>query len=666
MSKPDDVSRNENSEENIVDAQSSPPSSVKTGKVDMNDLSNHKLTRAVFYPSAVILLVLVAMAIVIPDQLNAAISWMSTAVINNLSWYYVLAATGFVVFALVVAFTRFGNTKLGDDDDEPEYSVKSWFAMLFAAGMGIGLVFYGAGEPMSHFASPRPGVEGNESELARDALASTFLHWGLHPWAIYVVVGLAIAYFHFRKKRPISIRWTLEPVFGKKRVEGGLGHTIDSVAILGTVLGIATSLGFGVNQVAAGIEYLTGFKSTTTVLVVLVIVISALAATSVATGLDNGIQFLSNLNLIMAALLAFVVAALGPTVFILNEFVQDVGIYLANIVELSFTTLPFQGVEGTTWLTSWTTYYWGWWISWSPFVGVFIARISRGRTIREFIIGVLAVPTLVTFMWFAIMGGNALYQQMFGEGGLIGDNGLVNVNTILFQSFEPLPAAQLLSGLAMVIVVIFFITSSDSGSYVMSMLSTGGNPNPALYVRLTWATLVGAVTAAMIGASAGDTGMAALQSLAILAALPFSFVMIAMCVAVWRSLQGEHKKRQRAERAMMERHLVSTVQARVEEGLEESVAATAEAAAVEVAVEAASAAAVEAAASYVARETDISGANTAHSSEGDGTGPGLGGSASEREGVVRALGSSLRSPIPVAPEVVQFVRRLRRKHRDDK
>lgn len=596
-------------------------------RLDINDMSKHKVTRWVFYPSAIILAVLVALAIAVPNQLEAVISFLSTSVINNLSWYYVLVATGFVIFVLVVAFTRFGDTKLGDDDDEPEYSTRSWFAMLFAAGMGIGLVFYGAGEPLSHFASPRPGVTGSESDLARDALASTFLHWGFHPWAIYVIVGLSIAYFHFRKKKPISIRWTLEPLLGKNRVSGGLGHAIDSVAILGTVLGIATSLGFGVNQVAAGIEYLTGFEATKTVLVVLVIVISAMAATSVATGLDNGIQFLSNLNLMLAALLAFAVAALGPTVFILNEFVQDIGMYLSNLIELSFSTLPFQGVEGTTWLTSWTTYYWGWWMSWSPFVGVFIARISRGRTIREFIIGVLAVPTLVTFLWFAIMGGNGLYQQMFGGLNLIGENGLVDINTVLFQSFEALPGAKILSGVAMIVVIIFFITSSDSGSYVMSMLSTGGNPNPSLAVRLTWATLTGAVTAAMLGSASGDTGMAALQSLAILAAFPFSFVMIGMSVSMWKSLKREHEKLQKIEDEMLEQHLVETVAAKVGEDLE------------------------------------ASGALAGATIDGSPIDPNIyeGAASGHRYSMFSFMGGKSRSPIPIAPELIHIARRFRKK-----
>ncbi|MDO5722592.1 MAG: BCCT family transporter [Actinomycetaceae bacterium] len=564
-----------------------------------------RVSRGVFYPAAALLLVLVVAAIVIPGAFQNVIATMSSAVSTSLSWYYVLAATGFVGFVIFAAFSRFGDIKLGDDDDEPEYSLGSWFAMLFAAGMGIGLVFYGAGEPLSHFASPRPGVgDAPAAEIARQAMASTFLHWGFHAWSIYVVVGLAIAYAHFRRKRTISIRWTLEPLLGKKRVKGGFGDLIDVVAIVGTVLGVATSLGFGVYQVSAGIEYLTGFKSSNTLLVVLVIVISALAATSVATGLDNGIKFLSNLNLVMAAFLALAVMLLGPTVFILNEFVQDIGMYLSRFVELAFQTLPFQGVEGNTWLTSWTTNYWGWWISWSPFVGIFIARISRGRTIREFIVGVMAVPTLVTFLWFAIMGGNALYQELFTPIELIGAQG-VNINTVLFQSFEILPFGQILSGLAMIVVIIFFITSSDSGSFVLSMLSTGGDPNPALYVRLTWATLVGAITAAILGTSTSDAGMAALQSLAILAALPFSAVMIGMCVSLLRSVRREHARMEAREQKLRRALLVEDVSASVVEEL------------------------------------------------GIGTFP-------------QSSAPRRRSPIPVAPEIADFIRRRRSRGRKGK
>lgn len=526
------------------------------------------ISKRVFYPSVIILVALVALALIIPTGFNTAISWLSTHVINNLSWYYVLVATGFVGFAAVLAFSRFGDIKLGRDDEEPEYSRGAWFSMLFAAGMGIGLVFYGAGEPLSHFAAPRPGVTGSPAILAREAVSATYLHWGLHAWSIYVIVGLAIAYAHFRRNRPVSIRWTLEPVMGEKRVRGTFGDVIDTVASIGTILGIATSLGFGVNQVAAGMEYLWGFNATRTVLVILVIVISGLAALSVASGLDNGIRLLSNTNLILAALLAFSVAALGPTVFILSEFVQTIGMYLSNFLEMAFQTLPFQGVDGSTWLTSWTTYYWGWWMSWSPFVGIFIARISKGRTIREFIIGVIAVPTLVTFLWFAVMGGNALAQELFSGNSLIGPDG-VDINTVLFHSFEALPGAPILSGVAMILVTIFFITSSDSGSYVLSMLSTAGNPNPPLYVRLTWATMAGLVTATLLGTSDSETGMAALQSLAILSALPFSFVMIGMCQGPWKSLSAEHRFHERQMKELRRKMLVETISEQVTQDLED-------------------------------------------------------------------------------------------------
>lgn len=515
--------------------------------------------RFVLYPAVFMLLALVIAALVVPQRFQQVVAQVSSAVSLNTSWYFVLIATGFVVFALSLVFSRYGDIKLGDDDDEPEYSLVSWFSMLFAAGMGIGLVFYGLGEPLSHFASPVPGTVGDAPERARSAMAATYLHWGFHPWAIYSVVGLAIAYSHFRKKLPISVRWTLQPLLGDKLIKSGFGHLIDVVAIVGTVLGISTSLGFGVNQVAAGIEYLTGFEATTTVLVVLVVIISSLAALSVATGLDKGIKILSNINLVLAALLAFCIAAFGPTVFIMNEFVQSVGIYLSRFIDLSFQTLPFQGMDGITWLTSWTTYYWGWWISWSPFVGVFIARISKGRTIREFIVGVIAIPSLVTFLWFAILGGNGLYQELFGITELIGSSGLVNINTVLFHSFEHLPAGVLLSALAMMVVAIFFITSSDSGSYVISMLSCGGDPNPKLYVRLTWAIMTGLVTAVILGASSSDTGMAALQSLAILAAFPFSFVMIGMCVSMTKCMRHDLKEEERIKRELYKTKLVETI-----------------------------------------------------------------------------------------------------------
>lgn len=534
------------------------PRTVTPAQADSTPPEGVLVRRAVFWPSVTILTALVVTALVVPEHLHAAISWLSARITNNLSWYYVLITSAFVVFALGVAFSRLGDLKLGRDDEEAEYSTTSWFAMLFAAGMGIGLVFYGAGEPLSHFANPRPGFQGTPAQTARDAMGSTFLHWGLHPWSIYVVVGLAVAYSSFRRGRPLSLRWSLEPLFGA-RVTGWLGDVIDGVAVVGTLLGIATSLGFGVVQVSAGLDFLGVLHANRGILVALVIAISAIAAISVVSGIGRGIQWLSNTNLVLAVILALAVLMLGNTSFMLSEYVSGLGAYLGEFIQRSLRTLPFQGPAGTKWLSAWTTYYWGWWISWSPFVGIFIARISRGRTVREFIVGVVAVPVLVTTAWFAILGGNALYQVLFDGKTLFSADGTVNADTVLFQSFAHLPFGAGLSALAIIVVVIFFITSSDSGSFVMSMLSAGGNPDPAVRVRLTWAVLTGAITAAMLSTSESSTGLGALQALAILVALPFSIIMIGMCVSLLRAMRHDHWALERDKRRALQAALVTLV-----------------------------------------------------------------------------------------------------------
>ncbi|WP_418607368.1 BCCT family transporter [Georgenia sp. SUBG003] len=531
----------------------------------------HGVGRRVFYPAAGLVVAFVLVALVFPDWLNAVIGKANTVVVNSIGWYYVLIVTGFVLFALWIAFSRLGDIRLGRDDDRPEYDTLSWFAMLFAAGMGIGLVFWGVAEPLNHYAAPPPGQEGSPAQLAQGALTTTFLHWGLHAWAIYIVVGLAVAYAVHRRRRPVALRWVLEPIIGTRRASGGWGDLVDVVAIVGTVFGVATSLGFGVVQVGSGLDYLGILDVSPPVLVVLIVVIAGLAAVSVATGLDAGIKWLSNINLVLATLLLLAVLLLGPSLFVLREFVQSIGAYLQNIVRLSFSTLPYQGVQGEEWLAGWTTYYWGWWMSWSPFVGIFIARISRGRTVREFIIGVLLVPTLVTFLWFSVMGGTALYRQLFGDGGLITGEGQVDNNTALFQMLEGLPGGPVLSGLAILLVTIFFVTSSDSGSYVVSMLSTGGDPNPPLAVRLTWAVLSGAIAAVLIGIGGSTGGLGALQTMAILVAAPFSVVMIAMCVALVRSLRQDVERADRRRRAAIREQLVAAVVDEVSSGDEEPI-----------------------------------------------------------------------------------------------
>ncbi|HEY0949565.1 BCCT family transporter [Nocardioides sp.] len=507
----------------------------------------------VFWPAAVVLLTFVLAAVIAPGWLGETLSSAQSTVIEDLGWYYVLLVGVFVFFALAVAFSPTGNVVLGKDDEDPEFGLKSWFAMLFAAGMGIGLVFWGVAEPLNHFASPPPGTADGPAAAARAATDTTFLHWGLHAWAIYVVVGLAVAYAVHRKGRPVSIRWALEPLLGD-RVRGWLGDVIDVVAIIGTLFGVATSLGFGVSQVGAGLEYLGVVgESTTTLKVLLIVAITSIAIASVVTGIDRGIKWLSNINMVTAGALLVLVAVLGPTVFILSDFVQQLGSYLNNFFALSFRTLSFEGSDGSAWLSGWTTFYWGWWISWAPFVGVFIARISRGRTVREFVIGVLLVPTLVTFLWFSVMGGSAIYRELYGSGGLVGADGSVSTDQALFQLLDGLPASGLLSVVAMALVIIFFVTSSDSGSFVVDMLATGGDANPPVWSRVFWASLEGIIAATLLvsGAVTGDDALSALQTMAILLALPFSVVMIAMMFAIARALLHETRLRQRAERRLL-------------------------------------------------------------------------------------------------------------------
>ncbi len=507
----------------------------------------------VFWPAAAIILVFVGLAVAMPERLGNTLSTLNDTVIGDLGWFYVLLVSSFIAFSLWVALSPMGRVVLGKDDEEPEFGLKSWFAMLFAAGMGIGLVFWGVAEPLNHFASPPPGTADGEPAAARAAMDTTFLHWGLHAWGIYVVVGLAIAYAVHRKGRPVSIRWALEPLFGD-RVKGTLGDVIDVIAIIGTIFGVATSLGFGVSQVSAGLAYLGVVdEASTTLKVALIVGISLIAIVSVATGVDKGIKWLSNINMGLAAALLVTVAILGPTVFILGDFVQQLGSYGRNFLELSFRTMSFQGEEGSAWLSGWTTFYWGWWMSWAPFVGVFIARISRGRTVREFVTGVLLVPTLVTFLWFSVLGGSSIYREMFGEGGLVGEDGAVSTDAALFQFLEGLPASGLLSVAAMILVIVFFVTSSDSGSFVVDMLASGGNPQPPVWSRVFWAVLEGLIAATLLiaGAVTGQDGLSALQTMAILLALPFSLVMIAMMVATAKALLHENWLIERAERRLL-------------------------------------------------------------------------------------------------------------------
>lgn len=506
------------------------------------------VANGVFYPGLIIIGLVVIISIAFPDQVNTGLDNALTTFVGGLGWAYTLVVALFVVFSLWMGLSRFGDIKLGKDDDEPEFSIMAWFAMLFAAGMGIGLVFWGTAEPLTFYANPKPGVSGSEEALAQQAMSQTFLHWGLHAWGIYVVLGLALAYAIHRKGRPVSIRWALEPLFGD-RVKGWVGNVIDTIAVLGTVFGIATSLGLGVQQISAGLEHLGVIGEVSDfMMVVLIVIITAMATASVVSGVGKGIKWLSNSNLVMAAVFLIAVLILGPTLFLLRDFVQSIGGYFLDVIPLTFDTTAFHGSSGVEWQKSWTIFYWGWWIAWSPFVGVFIARISRGRTVREFVAGVLLVPTAVTFLWFAVLGGSAISREM-SKGNLVpppNDDGEVEIEseTVLFDFLNGLPLGGVLSVIAILLVAIFFITSSDSGSLVVDMLASGGDPDPPMWSRVLWAGLEGLVAIALLLAG----GLGALQSGAVLTALPVAIVMVLVCISTVKAFGAEHRVMLRAER----------------------------------------------------------------------------------------------------------------------
>lgn len=518
-----------------------------------------------FFPAAIVIVGFVVYGVAAPKHAESVITTVQSGIVAGFSWYYVFLVSAFVVFAIWLGVGHFGDIKLGPDDEEPEFGVLPWLSMLFAAGMGIGLVYWGVAEPLRHLAEPKPGFDGSDADAGQQAMIQTFLHWGIHPWAIYVVIGLAIAYAVHRKNRPISIRWALEPLFGK-RVRGWLGDLIDIVAIVGTLFGVATSLGLGVMQIGAGLGFTVGIEPSTMLYVILICSITLLATASVVTGVKRGIKWLSNLNMgIAAAMLLFVLLA-GPTLFIAREFVQSFGLYVQNLLSLSFDVTALQGGDGQTWQATWTSFYWGWWISWAPFVGVFIARISRGRTIRQFVGGVLLVPSVITFLWFSVFGGSGIYAQLFQNGNFIdrSQDPPVSTDGALFNLLGGLPGGFFVSIVAIILITLFFVTSSDSGSLVVDMLASGGDPEPPTWSRIFWAVAEGAVAIALLTAG----GLVALQTMSILIALPFSVVMILMCFATYKELHAERQAVLRVQRRRQREELTEHVsKSLIEEGL---------------------------------------------------------------------------------------------------
>ncbi|UFU02678.1 BCCT family transporter [Ruania suaedae] len=533
----------------------------------------------VFWPSLILIVAFVVAAMIGGEGFGGAIGEVSSAIVSGFGWYYILLVTGFVFFAVWVGVSHYGDIVLGDDEEPAEFKLGPWLAMLFAAGMGIGLMFWGAAEPLHHFAgipNRASGIAAMNEAGAEDSLVTTFLHWGLHPWAIYVVVGLAIAYAVHVRKRPISIRWSLESLLGK-RTNGWIGHLVDVIAVVGTVFGVATSLGLGVSQVASGLSYLEIIAEPTNLIsVVLIGLITLAALISVVTGVKKGIKYLSNANMVMAIALMVFVLIVGPTMFLLREYIEATGTYFQEFLVNAFRTTAFAGEAGVEWQGWWTAFYWGWWVSWAPFVGVFIARISKGRTVREFVVGVLVLPTAFSFLWFTVFGGTGLFRELFGEGGLVtqenGENVVDDTGSlfILLDGLVGEPGGgvgMFLVGLAILLVIIFFVTSSDSGSLVVDMLASGGDPNPPKWSRILWASLEGLVAAALLLAG-GSAALTALRNVAISIALPFSVIMILMCVALVKQFRVHRSALLRAERRLARDELTSHVSATfIEQGI---------------------------------------------------------------------------------------------------
>ncbi|VCU57952.1 High-affinity choline uptake protein BetT [Tritonibacter mobilis] len=500
----------------------------------------------VFAISGLAIVAFVFYTLALPEQAGSLFSWLFSTVTKGFDWFFLGAANIFVIFCLFLIITPFGNVRLGGTEAEPDYSYIGWFAMLFAAGMGIGLMFYGVSEPLSHFASsmggtaaengartdwaPLGGAAGNEADAVRLGMAATIFHWGLHPWAIYAVVALALALFSYNKGLPLTIRSAFYPIFGDA-VWGWVGHVIDILAVFATLFGLATSLGFGATQANAGLNELFGIAVGPTTEVILISAITAVALVSVMRGLDGGVKILSEINMGLAFLLLIFVLLVGPTVFLLSLFWDSLVAYVQFLPALSNPV----GREDVNFMQGWTSFYWAWWISWSPFVGMFIARVSRGRTVREFIICVLLIPSMVCVLWMSVFGGTAIYQ-VITDGYTVAQEATLELK--LFKMLDVMPLAGITSLVGIVLVIVFFVTSSDSGSLVIDTITAGGKVDAPVPQRAFWCIFEGAVAIVLL-LSAG--GLQSLQSMVISTGLPFTVVLLIMCYAILRGLMSERK-----------------------------------------------------------------------------------------------------------------------------
>ncbi len=484
----------------------------------------------VFWIAIVISVIFVLWGVLAPGHLESVMDVTLGFFMQNFGWFYQIAATFFLVFALFLIFSKYGKIKLGKDEDQPEFSRPTWFAMLFSAGMGIGLLFFGVSEPISHFANP-PFIEGDTGEAAIMSLRYTYLHWGFHAWAIYAIIALALAYFKFRKGYPGLMSATLRPLLGD-RVKGKAGVIIDIVAVFATIFGVCASLGLGAAQINGGLSYLTGIPNNFSIQFTIIAIVTLLFLISAGTGIRKGIKYLSNTNMALASIIFIAVIILGPTIFLLDLFTTTLGSYIQNIPAMGLRLSPFD--EGNAaWLQGWTIFYWAWWIAWSPFVGTFIARVSKGRTIREFVIAVLVAPTLVCTLWFCVFGGTGIFYEYTMGLDVSGQA----IETALFFVYEQLPFSGILATITIFLISTFFITSADSATFVLGMQTTNGSTEPPNIVKYIWGIILAASAVVLMATG----GLEAMQTAIIVSAFPLTLVLFVVSLSMLKAFKAEVK-----------------------------------------------------------------------------------------------------------------------------
>ncbi|MGO1651785.1 BCCT family transporter [Senegalia sp. (in: firmicutes)] len=485
--------------------------------------------------SVIFLAIFISLTLMFPDRAENVFNTALSGITNNAGWFLIASANIFVIAAIIFAFGKYGNLKIGGAEAKPEFTKFGWYAMLLSAGMGIGLLFWSVAEPISHLNSPSPlfgDLPANSPQAVQAAMATTFFHWGIHPWAIYSLVGLALAFFAYNRGLPLTIRSVFYPIIGNK-IYGFWGNLIDILSVLATLTGLATSLGLGVSQINAGLNHLFGISISVPIQVGLIIGITALATISVVLGLDGGVKRLSEINMVLAGIFLIFILFVGPTVYILSGFTQNMGFFMANFMEMSSWTETFAD---SNWQGGWTIFYWAWWISWSPFVGMFIARISKGRTVKEFILGVMLFPSLLSLFWMSVFGGTAIFQEINGLSDITSVIG-ADTSLALFAMVDSLPLSSILSVVGIILVTVFFVTSSDSGSLVVDHLTSGGKLDSPIPQRVFWAVMEGVVAATLLIGG----GLTALQTASVITGLPFAIILLMMIYSLNEGLKQEYE-----------------------------------------------------------------------------------------------------------------------------